>query len=289
MHGHDPEISVVVPVRDGAGSLPALLKSLADQDLDDERYEVVVVDNASRDETAAIAASGGARVVFEPHPNRSGARNAGARAALANVLAFTDADCVAAPSWLRSLLLCRGRAPLVAGAVRMQTRGAPNVIERFDSDARFRQERGLRQGWAATANLLVERDAFDAIRGFDVEYRHIGEDVDFCLRAGRAGYGLDFCPDAIVYHHAETELSPVLRRSFRHGYSATQLKRRLGTGHDAWRTAHIALSPRASLTAHSVRVAGRPRRDQAAYTALSMGSYASRVAGSLWASARRVR
>jgi hypothetical protein len=66
-----PEISVVVPARNGARSLPALLDSLARQTLSRERFEVVVVDNASSDRTAEIARAAGAVVVSEPLPNRS--------------------------------------------------------------------------------------------------------------------------------------------------------------------------------------------------------------------------
>lgn len=280
---------MIVPVRDGAASLPALLESLAAQDLDDDRYEVVVVDNASRDDSAAVAASYGARVAFEPHPNRSRARNAGAKVARADIFAFTDADCTATTRWLSELLACRGRAPLVAGALAMATGTPPNLIERFDAGSRWSQEIAVSQGWAPTANLLVERAAFDAIGGFDPEYRHIGEDVDFCLRAGRAGHEIAFCEAALVHHAAENELSPVLRRAFFHGYSAAQVLRRLGVGHMAWRDARIAASPRRALAFHGVVLDGAPRRERALQGALAMSSYASRVAGSAWASLRRVR
>jgi GT2 family glycosyltransferase len=284
-----PEVSVVVPVRDGAGSLPALLDSLEAQTLDDDRYEVVIVDNGSRDGTAEIAASRGVRVVSEPRPNRSGARNAGARAAAGDVFAFVDADCRATPQWLAELLACRGRAPLIAGKVDIDTRPSPNAVERFESLWRFKQEAGVRQGWAATANLLVEREAFDAIGGFDTTYRHIGEDVDFCVRAGRAGYGLEFCASALVYHEAERELGAVLRRSFFHGYSAVQVLRRLGAGHVAWRDPVRLVSPRAALRFYGIDEGSLGRRERVHQSALAMSSYAGRVAGSAWASLVRVR
>jgi GT2 family glycosyltransferase len=284
-----PEVSVVVPVRDGAASLPALLDSLATQEFEPERYEVIVVDNASRDGTADIAASRGARVVFEPRPNRSRARNAGARAARSDLFAFIDADCTASPRWLSALLSCRGRAPLVAGKVAMQTHSSPNAIERFEARWRFEQETWVRQGWAATANLLVERRAFEAVGGFDAAYRHIGEDVDFCLRAGRAGFKLAFCENALVHHEAEQALSPVLRRSFFHGYSAAQALRRLGVGHVAWRNPEILLSPRTALAFHGIAADSLPTRERRLHAALALASYASRVAGSVWASLLRVR
>ncbi|MEY2590385.1 MAG: hypothetical protein QOJ67_2369 [Acidimicrobiaceae bacterium] len=284
-----PEISVVVPVRDGASSLPALLESLVAQDLDADRYEVIVVDNASRDATAEIATSHGVRVVTEPRPNRSGARNAGARAARADLFAFIDADCKAAPSWLRALLASRGRAPLVAGPVLIDTHQPPNAIERFESAWRFDQASAVKQGWAATANLLVERHALEAIGGFDTTYRHIGEDADFCLRAGRKGYGIDFCESALVYHDAEHELSPVIRRAFFHGYSAAQVKRRLGVGHVAWRDPRVLLSPRAALRFHGIDPRPLTRREKVTQAALATATYASRVGGSVWASLVRAR
>lgn len=284
-----PEVSVVVPVRDGASSLPALLASLAAQDLGAEQYEIIVVDNASRDGSGELAASLGARVVFEPIPNRSRARNAGARTARTDLFAFIDADCAASPNWLSALLACRGQAPLVAGPVEIATRSPANAIERFESYWRFDQESTVAQGWAATANLMVARSAFDRVGGFDPEYRHIGEDADFCLRARRAGFRLEFCPAAVVGHDAEYELGPVLRRAFFHGYSAAQARRRIGVGHVAWRHPRALVSPGAALAFHGVPARSIPGPERRRLKALAWSTYASRVTGSIWASISRVR
>lgn len=286
-----PEVSVIVPVRDGEASLPALLESLLGQDLAGSRYEVIVVDNASRDSTAEVAAAGGAHVVSEPRPNRSLARNAGARAARGRVFAFIDADCRATTAWLTQLLACHESegTPLVAGRVVVDTRADPNAIERFETYSRFDQEAGVRQGWAATANLLVTREAFEAIGGLDASYRHIGEDVDFCLRARRAGFALAYCDAAAVLHEAEHELSPVLRRAFFHGYSAAQVRRRLGRGHVAWRDPRYMLSPQRALAFYRIDPETLPPRERRLQAALAVSSYASRVAGSVWASLVRAR
>jgi glycosyltransferase involved in cell wall biosynthesis len=283
-----PEISVVVPVRDGAASLPGLLRSLNSQDLDPARYEVIVVDNASRDASAEIAASFGARVGYEPVANRSRARNAGVALAQADLIAFTDADCLASPGWLKSLLQCRGRRPLVAGPVGLRTRANPNAIERFEASWRFDQARWVGQGWAATANLMVERAAFDALGGFDPGYRHIGEDVDFCLRAGRRGFNLGFCEAALVHHVAEHRIEPVVRRAFFHGYSSAQLMNRLGFGHVAWRHPRPLVSPGAALAWYGIS-SSMPRSERIAQKSLAVLTYAARVAGSIWATLRGAR
>ncbi|HVE69379.1 MAG TPA: glycosyltransferase [Solirubrobacteraceae bacterium] len=284
-----PEVSVIVPVRDGAGSLPALLGSLDRQTLDRARFEVIVVDNGSRDGTAQVAREGGARVVAEPIPNRARARNRGAAAARADRFAFTDADCEADPGWLEALLACAGRAPLLAGPVRVATGDPPNLVERYEALWRFAQEHWVADGWAATANLCVERAAFEEVGGLDPAYRHIGEDVDLCLRARRAGLALELCEGAVVYHQAEDRLSPMLRRAFFHGYSAGQLSRRMGIGEFAWRHPMPLVVGRAAMGQVGI---GPERVDRAEWrrmSRLARLAYGARMAGSAWAELRRVR
>ena len=284
-----PEISVVVPARDSAPSLPKLLDSLAAQTLDRERFEVVVVDNASRDGTAEIARAAGAVVVHEPVPNRSRARNRGFEAARADRIAFTDADCVASPGWLEALLACADSAPLLAGAVLTTVSAEPNSVERLEQRWRFAQEHWVREGWAATANLSVERRALDAVGGFDPAYRHIGEDADLCVRARRAGFALGWCPGAEVLHEAESALAPMLKRAFRHGYGAHQALRRVGTGHRAWSDPTPFLFGDRALERLGIAPAGLGASERGSLRRLARLSYAARIAGSVWAELRRAR
>jgi glycosyltransferase involved in cell wall biosynthesis len=284
-----PEISVVVPARDSARSLPALLDSLAAQTLERGRFEVVVADNASRDGTAEIARAAGAVVVHEPVPNRSRARNRGVAAARADRIAFTDADCVASPGWLEALLACGGRAPLLAGAVLTTVSAEPNSVERLEQRWRFAQEHWVREGWAATANLCVERRVLHAIGGFDPAYRHIGEDADLCVRARRAGFALGWCPGAEVRHEAESALAPMLRRAFRHGYGAHQALRRVGTGHRAWSDPTPFLFGDRALERLGIEAAALAPAERARLGRLARLSYGARMAGSLWAEIQRAR
>jgi GT2 family glycosyltransferase len=285
----EPELSVIVPVRNGARALPTLLWSLERQSLARDRFEVVVVDNASSDATAAVARSRGATVVHEPIANRSRARNRGVAVATSRLYAFTDADCVARPEWLEALLACAGTAPLVAGAVELRVSARPNAIERFERLWRFGQEAWVRQGWAATANLLVDAEAFEAVDGFDPSWRHIGEDVDFCVRARAAGFELGYCPRAVVDHRGECELRPFLRRLFLHGYSVNQTYYRLGLGYRAWRRPGPALAGDAALREIGHRPEQFPPAEWRRMARLARLGHAARVAGSLWAEVVRAR
>jgi GT2 family glycosyltransferase len=284
-----PDVSVVVPARNAAEALPPLLTSLAAQTLPAERFEVIVVDNGSADGTGEVAEHHGARVVRDPVANRSRARNRGVAAARGALIAFTDADCVTRPDWLERLTACAGRAPLVAGKVVTTTSERPNAIERFEVLWRFGQESWVREGWAATANLLIGRELFQELGGFDETFHHIGEDVELCLRAGRAGHRLGYCDEAVVEHLGERELRPFLGRFWRHGYSGVQAVRRLGVGYRAWRRPLPALYGDAALRSVGAQRASFSRREWRTMARLARMGYAARVAGSLGAELRRAR
>jgi glycosyltransferase involved in cell wall biosynthesis len=103
-----PAASVVVPTRNRAPVLRACLASLARQTLPAERFEVVVVDNGSSDDTAAVARSFAGtldlRLLHEPEPGLHVGRHAGAKAARSDVLMFCDDDIEAEPGWVEAVV-----------------------------------------------------------------------------------------------------------------------------------------------------------------------------------------
>lgn len=113
-----PLATVIVPTRDRAAVLRDCLASLARQTLAAERFEVVVVDNGSRDDTAAVARAFDGplrlRLLHEPEPGLHVGRHAGARAARSDVLVFCDDDIVADPGWLEAVAAAFGDDPAVA-------------------------------------------------------------------------------------------------------------------------------------------------------------------------------
>ena len=110
--GATSPVSVVVPARDEEQLLPALLRSVAEQA--PTVHDVVVVDDASRDATAAVARAGGARVLSAgtPPPGWTGkawACHTGAAEATGDLLLFLDADTVLRPGALAGLLTAHAR------------------------------------------------------------------------------------------------------------------------------------------------------------------------------------
>jgi glycosyltransferase involved in cell wall biosynthesis len=221
-----PRASVVVAARDAARTLGACLDSLTA--LDHPSYEVIVVDNASVDATAGVAAArDGVRVLHEPRRGPAAARNTGVEAARGAIVAFTDADCVADPGWLRGLEdALEDRADRVAGGRILATRPC-NRVERFgerihDHEAaltRFEPPYAIAMSWA----MRVPRER----RPFD-ETLLRGSDVDLSWRLHAAGWSFVYAPDAIVYHRNERTLRGLFAEGFTHGRHGERVRRRHG-------------------------------------------------------------
>lgn len=237
-------VAVVVPVLDGAGVLPGCLDALAAQ-TGAPPFEVVVVDNGSRDGTAALAAAHPvvARVVAEPRRGSYAARNAGIRATTAPVLAFTDADCRPLPQWLRAGTAALGDADAVGGQVRAVTGEPPTLWERYDRATYLDQGRAVRdEGYAATANLLVRRAVLAVVGPFDDALASSG-DLEWGQRATRAGVRLAHAPDAVVEHLARRDLAATWRLHRRLGAGWRDLAR-AGLRPPAWREPALRVSAR---------------------------------------------
>jgi glycosyltransferase involved in cell wall biosynthesis len=194
---NEVDATVIVPARNAAGTLGATLAALAQQDTA-AAFEVLVVDDGSDDATAAIAEAAGATVVRGDGHGPAAARNAGAAAARGAALAFTDADCVPERGWLAAGLAALGTAELVQGRVLPPDGAAIGPYDRF---IWVDGEHGLYE----TANLLVRRELFERLGGFEsvlVPRRGIelGEDVWLGWRARRAGAATTFAADALVRH-----------------------------------------------------------------------------------------
>jgi glycosyltransferase involved in cell wall biosynthesis len=221
-----PEISVIVPARNAAHEIIAFLDAVLGQDLDAARYEVLVIDDASTDDTAAIVeADGRARLLHTPHWGGAYfARNVGIAEAGGDLFAFTDADCRPYAGWLTGALaaFAQSGADLVAGHIEVPLAARPSGVEIVDFARNLDQERAVAEGgFGATANLIVPRAVIDAVGTFNDSLIGSG-DQDLCHRAAAAGHRLVYAPEAIVRHPPRTTAYGLMRRSFRDGFDRTQ-------------------------------------------------------------------
>jgi glycosyltransferase involved in cell wall biosynthesis len=229
------EYSVIVPVYNGVDVLPRCLVALRRQSIERSRYEIIVVDDGSTDQTASAAEQlleghPHTRVVRMAHAGPAATRNAGARAAQGAVLLFTDADCEPAPDWIE----CLARAfddPGVAGAKGAYRTRQMSLVARFvqqEYQDKYDRMTGRPSiDFVDTYSAAYRRDVFLASSGFDTAYITASvEDQELSFRLASQGHRLVFAPDAIVFHSHDVTPLEYLRRKLGIGYWKALLLRR---------------------------------------------------------------
>jgi glycosyltransferase involved in cell wall biosynthesis len=242
--GDSGPIAVIIPARDEALRIRDCLRHVFDQTRPPD--EIIVVDNGSRDATAQIALSLGATVVVEGRRSSYAARNAGIEACSSPSIAFTDADCRPRRDWLHNGLLMLDIVPIVGGKV-VQAEGR-TAIGRYDSKVYLDQAHAVENlRYAATANLFIRRSVAEALGGFESGLMS-GGDVDFCWRAERAGFSIEYAADAIVDHLVRDSLLALTRRSWR-----------LGSGHAGLCRRHEAFASICPISSRRLRASAYER------------------------------
>ncbi|QEM69759.1 glycosyltransferase [Geobacter sp. FeAm09] len=218
--GPAPRVSIVIPLYNQAHLTKACVEAVRATAGDPGRYELILVDNGSRDWTGEYVKSLGAEVTVITNGDNLGfarACNQGAQAARGAYLLFLNNDTKPQAGWLDALLAGADEdgADIVGGKLlypngRVQHAGVAfnrngigyHIFRNFPADAPAVNKKRSMQCVTA-ACLLVSRQLFLELGGFDEHFRNGFEDVDFCLRAGQAGKKVLYTPHALVIHHEE--------------------------------------------------------------------------------------
>ncbi len=212
------ELTVVIPARNVASTIREQLDALVAQTWDGE-WEIVVVDNGSTDETAAIVADYAARyprvryVLADDGAGVNFVRNRGFEVAAADRVALCDGDDIVGPRWVAAMGDALRQDRVVAGPLEVErlnpswlvaTRGSyPLDRPRTYSDAFVLVPGG---------NFGMRRDAWVAIGGFREDVFGATEDVEFSLRLHLAGIQVGFAPDAVLHYRYRTEAAVLFRQ-----------------------------------------------------------------------------
>lgn len=234
--------SVLICTRNRSQVLRDCLESALAQELT-APWELIVVDNASTDDTADVARSVAraeperVRVVSEPRLGLSRARNAAVEAARSDNLVFLDDDAFPEPGWLAALVGALGEQnvlaaggpviPLLEGELPdwFLGRFLPYIsawdLGRSPLDLHYNE-------YPRGANIGFRREVFARLGGFSPQLGRTGkrllscEEVELCLRVERAGGTVRYVPDARVRHRVAVDrMTPgwMLRRFHAQGRS----------------------------------------------------------------------
>jgi GT2 family glycosyltransferase len=249
-----------------------------DQDFGADRYEIVVVDDGSVDDTTRVVSEASTatddprvRLIAQSPRNQHAARNRGIRHAEASVIAFFDDDLLAPRTWLSSMVDGVGRHPeavCLGGPARLRPEDRlPRVCGRCapaPEDGSF--DRGSEERPVANVaggNMIVRRESFDAVGPFDESLTGYGSETEWMMRLFQAGETIVYLPSAWVWHRRgpdQLRLTNRVRKAFEVGRGDARFQARSG---DAWARAarsfgmspvgrrRIAWVPR--LLGHAVR------------------------------------
>jgi glycosyltransferase involved in cell wall biosynthesis len=195
-------ISIIIPALNEEKMISRCLESLTQLAFACDRFEVLVVDNGSRDKTLTIAESFKDRlnlkVLQEAGVRISALRNLGARSASGDILAFLDADCLAPSDWLeRIYALATDNGAGVLGAHYLLPEDSSWVGRTW-----HRYQEAPKSGEVShvpAGDLITRREDFLKLGGFD-ESIQTNEDYELCDRARKAGMHVRAVPQIGVIH-----------------------------------------------------------------------------------------
>lgn len=226
-----PSVSIIIPNRNGLKHLERLAKSLRENTKYPD-YEIIIVDNASADGSLEFLEKNGADLplrIIRNKENVSFSRgcNQGAEMAKGDLLVFMNNDIRVLPGWLENMVDCYLRNIDEAGSIgakliypekerfklsnRIQHIG---IKFEFDSDDGFYRPYNFGMGESVSdyeketdypaltaALLMVPKDRFEEVGGFDEKYFYGYEDVDLGLKLHKTGYRNISCPKVCAFHY----------------------------------------------------------------------------------------
>ena len=221
-----PELSIVVPCRDAAATLPAQLDALLAQQPqpDAPSFEIVVVDNGSVDGTASLVESYAARdprvrlVAATDGRGANVARNHGMRAAQSDRVAFCDADDIVGPRWVAAMATALREHGCVTGPLDVHQLNPAWLVRtrgELPSDGP-RMHNGV-VPVVPGGNMAWRRSVWAQVGGFREELDTAGEDVELSLRLLQGGVGVGFASDAVVAYRYRSEPGVLFRQGRAYG------------------------------------------------------------------------
>jgi glycosyltransferase involved in cell wall biosynthesis len=280
----DSAVSVIIPARNAAATLGDQLQALSRQTFN-SWWEMIIVDNGSRDATVQIAQSWHRRlprlrVIHAPTARgAAGARNAGVRAARGDLLLFCDADDVVDPNWVTQLVKGLHNYPAVGGRIDRHRLNDPTTQAwrpARPADALPDHFRFL--PYIQGANCGIHRKVWSELGGFDEQFSH-SEDVAFFWRVQLAGHEVGFIPDAVVCYRYRSSLSATARQNFSYGKSHAQLYKQFADAGMPRSNPAIALQEWGWLVIHMPNIV-RSRQARGSWLARAARA-AGRLAGCL--------
>jgi len=225
-------ISIIIPAYNSEKTIGDCLKVLSSQNYPKNKYEVIVVDDGSIDNTKNIVKKFRKfKFIEQNHNGPAVARNLGAKKSKGEIILFTDSDCIPSKNWIRNMVKPFENKEIVGVQGTYKTYNKKSLIARFAGyEIEQRHEKLKKQKYIdfiGTFSAGYRRKIFSKFGGFDIIFKMAsGEDTELSFKLSNENFKMVFEPKAFVYHRHPDNLKKFLRQKFWRGYWRIPLYRK---------------------------------------------------------------
>lgn len=232
-------LSVVIPTYNRSSFLDSCLSSLSKQTLPKEMFEVIVVDDGSKDSTKEVVGNFESRLsiqyIYKENNGPAGARNAGIKLSDAELIALVDDDCVLGDDWAGKLIDCFRRfaevdiiQSIITGCNNnLASFSAARVIDAYAFSGCERRSNYLLAKHFLTCGVALRKKVFQETGYFDERFKFL-EDADFDLKIRQLNKIMIFIPGLTIGHFYRSDMRELLIREFNIGRYRCHLNRKWG-------------------------------------------------------------
>ena len=222
--------SVIIPTYADWTGLALCLEALRSQSLPQAEFEIIVGNNNPDAEVPEdFVTPTNCKLVSQSKPGSYAARNIAVASSAASVLFFTDSDCIPHRDWIAQGLARiaeQSEVQRLGGLVEIFPASARwTIAERYDQIFHLRQREYVQKGYAATANLIVTRAAFQRVGPFNEDLLSSG-DKEWNLRADQLGLKIELAAEAVVRHPARNSFHALAKKRARVAQGRQKIKQR---------------------------------------------------------------
>ena len=191
---------------------------MSDQTYKSEKIEIIVVSNEPKICTPKdIRLPNNAIVINELKKGSYSARNTGIKQSNGSIIAFTDSDCIPDKNWIENAvkLIKNKDRIIVGGQIKIIKDDIKKNIYTVNDDLfSFKQDRYVKEGFTVTANFITRKDTFETVGLFNSSMLS-GGDREFCSRAIKKGFTIEYKKDVLIYHPPRMTYGELLSKELR--------------------------------------------------------------------------
>ena len=221
------DISIVIPVYNDKARLKDCLESLFHQEYPEDRFEIIVVDDGSYDGTEGVLERlsrkhPNLRYFLRPHQGPAAARNFGWQQARAQIIGFTDNDCILQKDWIKKMVLAhkaQGYLTAVGGLTKVRPFNIKALVSQFLSDGSIEVEiNGASEIiFFPTCNVSLKKELLNGQEFNALFPLPAGEDLEFFWRLFKQGNRFAYSPDIEIFHNCHLNFRSFLKQAYRYG------------------------------------------------------------------------